>query len=120
MSNEYLDEEEIIRAIAKRVPGSAQKARLVANEVRGLEVPEALTLLHFMPQSAAKHIRKVLESAAANAEENHGLGRDELYIKKIAVDEGPTRKWRKFGARGRWKPILRRTAHIIVELASID
>lgn len=115
-----MEDMKLIRAIIKRVPGSAQKARLVVNEVRGLPVLEALVLLRFMPQAAAAHVTKAIESAAANAEENYALSRDELYIKVITVDGGPTRKWRRFGARGRWKPILRRTAHISVALAEIE
>lgn len=111
-----MDEQEI-RASAQRVPGSAQKARLVADQVRGLPVEDALQRLQFMPQRAAKHVYKVVKSAAANAEENFALSTDELYIKRIEIDEGPTRKWRSFGARGRFKPMLKRSSHIRVVVA---
>ena len=61
-------------------------------------------------------IRKVLASAVANAEENFGLSRDDLYVAEIFADEAPTRKWRRFGARGRFKPLLRRSSHVTVVL----
>jgi large subunit ribosomal protein L22 len=105
-----------IRAHARFLPHSAQKVRLVADLVRGKDVNEALTVLKFVPNSAAEPVLKVLNSAAANAEENFGVSRDDLYIYKILADEAPTRKWRRFGARGRFKPILRRTSHITVIL----
>jgi large subunit ribosomal protein L22 len=69
-----------------------------------------------MPQVAARHVSKLLASAIANAEENFGVSRDDLVIYRITADEGPTRKWRRFGARGRFKPILRRTSHITIVL----
>lgn len=95
---------------------SAQKARLVVDAVRGKPAVEAMSMLKFMPQNAARHVGKVLASAVANAEENFGVSRDDLYIYRITADEGPTRKWRRFGARGRFKPILRRSSHITVVL----
>lgn len=95
---------------------SAQKARLVVDAVRGKPAVEAMGMLKFMPQNAARHVGKVLASAVANAEENFGVSRDDLYIYRITADEGPTRKWRRFGARGRFKPILRRSSHITVVL----
>lgn len=105
-----------VRAVAKYIDISAQKVRLVVDVVRGMGVPEALAQLQFMPQRAAGPVRKVIASAAANAEENLGLNRDDLYIAEISADEAPTRKWRRFGARGRFKPILRRNSHIRVIL----
>ncbi|MFQ5407445.1 MAG: 50S ribosomal protein L22 [Anaerolineales bacterium] len=110
--------EQLIRASAQRVPGSAQKARLVADQVRGVSALDALDRLKFMPHKAARQVAKVVRSAVANAEEAYGLDAEELYVHTVAVDEGPTRRWRRFGARGRWKPILRRTSHITVLLAS--
>ncbi len=95
---------------------SAQKARLVVDMVRGKAAVDALNLLKFTPKVAARHVGKLLASAVANAEENFGLNRDDLYVYKITVDEAPTRKWRRFGARGRFKPILRRNSHITVIL----
>lgn len=105
-----------IRAQLRFAETSAQKARLVVDLVRGKPVVEASNILRFTPKKAARIINKVLDSAIANAEENFGVSRDNLYIHEIAADEGPTRKWRRFGARGRFKPILRRTSHITIVL----
>lgn len=95
---------------------SAQKVRLVADLVRGKDVVEALTMLKFIPNGAAHPVTKVIASAMANGEENFGVSRDDLYIHSIVADEAPTRKWRKFGARGRFKPWLRRSSHVTVIL----
>jgi large subunit ribosomal protein L22 len=108
--------EGLVNAKLRNISVSAQKVRLVINLVRGKPVNDALVSLSFMPQGAAKHVKLVLESAVANAEENAGLSRDDLIVYKITADEGPTRKWRRFGARGRFKPILRRSSHITVQL----
>jgi len=105
------------RAQAKFVGMSAQKVRLMADLVRGRQADEALTMLKFMPNAAAKPVAKVLRSAIANAEENFGLNRNALVVTEAFADEGPTRKWRRFGARGRFKPILRRSAHITIVVA---
>ena len=105
------------RAQAKFVGMSAQKVRLMADLVRGRRADEALTMLKFMPNAAAKPVAKVLRTAIANAEENFGLNRNDLVITEAFADEGPTRKWRRFGARGRFKPILRRSAHITIVVA---
>jgi large subunit ribosomal protein L22 len=105
------------KSIARFVPLSPRKVRLVLDQVRGLRAEEALALLKFMPQAAAVPVLKVIASAAANAEENLGVSRDELYIKEIRADEGPRRQWRRFGARGRFKPITRRSSHIMVVLS---
>ena len=105
------------RAQAKFVGMSAQKVRLMADLVRGRQADEALTMLKFMPNAAAKPMAKVLRTAIANAEENFGLNRNDLVITEAFADEGPTRKWRRFGARGRFKPILRRSAHITIVVA---
>ena len=95
---------------------SAQKVRLVLNLIRGKKVEDALNLLKFTPNKAAELVFKVLFSAAANGEENFGVSRDDMYVYRIFADEAPTRKWRRFGARGRFKPWLRRSAHITVIL----
>ncbi|NMC79124.1 MAG: 50S ribosomal protein L22 [Chloroflexi bacterium] len=95
---------------------SAQKVRLVLDMVRGRPTVEALALLQFTPKLAARHVHKLLASAVANAEENFGLSRNDLYVYQITADEAPTRKWRRFGARGRFKPILRRASHINIVL----
>lgn len=107
---------EDIRAHGRYIPISAQKMRLVVDLVRGKDVLEALNLLKFTPNRAASPISKVVASAIANAEENFGVSRDDLYIHSIFADEAPTRRWRRFGARGRFKPILRRASHITVIL----
>ena len=105
-----------IRAQLKNTSISAQKVRLVVNLVRGKPAVEALNTLKFMPQVAARQVGKVLASAVANAEENFGVNRDNLYIYTIVADEAPTRKWRRFGARGRFKPLLRRSSHVTIVL----
>jgi large subunit ribosomal protein L22 len=104
------------RATARHVPMSPQKVRLVVDLVRGLPVVEAMDVLRFMNKAAAKPVYKVIRSAVANAEENLGLSRDELIVDEIFADTGPTRHWRRFGARGRFKPLKRRYAHISVIL----
>jgi large subunit ribosomal protein L22 len=106
----------IVRAVARYVRVAPRKARLVADQVRGLSVPEARDLLRFSPRGAARDIGKLLDSAAANAENNHDLVADDLCIREIRVDEGPTlRRWRP-RARGRATPINKRTSHISVAL----
>ncbi len=105
-----------VRAVSKHLPISAQKVRLVINKVRGLGADEAVVVLRYMPQKGARLVEKTLKSAIANAEENFELNHQDLYISEIYADEGPTRKWRRFGARGRFKPILRRSSHVTVIL----
>lgn len=107
---------EDIRAHANFIPHSPQKVRLVIDLVRGREVTDALDTLKFVQNAAADPVYKVLASAMANAEENFGVSRDDLYIYKIYADEAPSRRWRRFGARGRFKPIIRRASHITVIL----
>ncbi len=105
-----------VRAVTKYTGISPQKARLVLDEMRGRPAEEALTLLQFMPQQAAKVVAKTLKSAIANGVENFGLEADELYISQIYADQAPNRRWRRFGARGRFKPWIRRSSHITVVL----
>lgn len=105
-----------IRSQLRFLPISAQKIRLVIDLVRGKDAVQALEVLRFVPNRAAEPVRKVLASAVANAEENFGVSRDDLYVATIFADEAPTRRWRRFGARGRFKPILRRTSHVTVIL----
>jgi large subunit ribosomal protein L22 len=105
-----------IYAKARFISVSAQKARLVADLIRNKDVLEALNVLKFTPNRAAEPISKVVSSAMANGEENFGVSRDDLYVHRIFIDEAPTRKWRRFGARGRFKPWLRRSSHITVVL----
>ncbi|WNK20533.1 50S ribosomal protein L22 [Halomonas piscis] len=96
---------------------SAQKARLVADQVRNKPVDEALDLLAFSPKKAATLVQKVLQSAIANAEENNGMDIDELRVSTICVDEGMTLKRIKPRAKGRADRILKRTCHITVKVA---
>ena len=105
-----------IFAKARFVPISPQKVRLVIDQVRGKDVTEAITILKYIPNNAAHPVSKLLASAMANGEENFGVSRDDLFVYRIFADAAPTRKWRKFGARGRFKPWLRRASHITVIL----
>ena len=109
-----------IRAKLSNLNTSAQKARLVIDLVRGKQVLEALDILTFTPNKAAEPVQKLIRSAIANAEENFGVTRNDLYVYQIYADEAPTRKWRRFGARGRFKPILRRRSHVTVILRELD
>ncbi len=96
---------------------SAQKARLVADQIRGKSVEEALDLLNFSAKKGAAVVKKVLESAIANAEHNEGADVDELKVSTIFVDEGLTLKRIKTRAKGRADRILKRTCHITVKVA---
>lgn len=93
---------------------SPQKARLVADQVRGQSVDQALELLEFSPKKGAALIRKVVESAIANAENNEGADVDRLEVSTIMIDEGPTLKRFRARAKGRGMRILKRTSHIKV------
>lgn len=99
---------------------SAQKTRLVADQVRGMPVEQAVDLLRFSPHKAGAMVKKVVESAMANAEHNDGADVDELYIKEIYVDEGPTQKRMRARAKGRGDRILKRSCHITVNLAIVS
>ncbi|MCG6976992.1 MAG: 50S ribosomal protein L22 [Acidiferrobacterales bacterium] len=105
------------KAILKHSRISPQKARLVANQVRGLPVARALELLKFSTKKAAHPIKKVLESAIANAEHNEGADIDELKVQAIQIDEGPVLKRFRARAKGRGTRILKRTSHITVTVA---
>ena len=106
-----------VRAQAKWVRTSARKARLVLDHIRGRSVPEARTILAFTSRAAAADIEKVLRSAVANAEANHGLDGDDLVVESAYADEGPTLKRWKPRARGRVNRIRKRTCHVTVVLA---
>jgi len=106
--------------VAARLKGagiSAQKARLVADQVRGLPVEKALNVLEFSPKKAAHLVKKVLNSAIANAENNEGADVDELKVSSIFVDEGITMKRLRPRAKGRADRIFKRTCHITVKVA---
>ena len=102
------------QAVLKYQRISAQKCRLVANSTRGLKVDKALEFLEFNNKKASQMILKVLESAIANAENNNSLDIDELKVKNILIDEGPTGKRYMPRARGRVNQILKRSSHITV------
>jgi large subunit ribosomal protein L22 len=110
-----------VRAVAKYIPISPRKVRLVVDAVRGMDAQKALDTLRFMPQKAADPVYKVIQSAVANAEENFGLEIGELSVWRIYADEGPRRRKAPYGGRfagrGRFRPIMRRTSHITVVLA---
>lgn len=110
-----------VRAVAKHIPISTQKVRLVVNAVRGMSAEKALDTLRFMPHGAAEPVYKAVQSAVANAEENFGLEIDELVVHRIFADEGPRHRKAPYGGRfagrGRFRPIMRRSSHITVVLA---
>src|SRR5919199_1868918 len=109
-----------VRAEAKFVRVSPRKARLVVDHIRARTVPEARTILAFSPRAVAIEVDKVLRSAVANAEANHGLSGDDLVITAAYVDEGPTiKRWRP-RARGRVSSIKKRTCHITIKVAEGD
>src|SRR6266508_5902635 len=107
---------EEVQSTAKWVRVSPRKARLVADHIRGRSVPEARTVLAFTSRAAAREIERVLKSAVANAEANHGLLGDDLVVSAAYVDEGPTLKRWRARARGRVARIRKRTCHITVKL----
>jgi ribosomal protein L22 len=113
-------ETQTVRAQAKWVRMSARKGRIVAEHIRGRSVPEARAVLAFTPRAAAREIEKVLASAVANAEANHGLIGDDLVVHAAVVDEGPTLKRWRARARGRVARIKKRTCHITLTLASVE
>jgi large subunit ribosomal protein L22 len=105
-----------VRAQAKYVRMSPRKARLVAEHIRGRSVPEARAVLAFTAREAAGELEKVLQSAVSNAESNHGIAEDRLYISAAYVDGGPVMKRWRARARGRVARIRKRTCHITVQL----
>ena len=108
-----------VSAKLKQAHISAQKARLVADQVRGLPVEKALNLLMFSPKKAAGMVRKVLESAIANAEHNEGADIDELKVSAIYVNEATTMKRFRARAKGRGTRILKRNSHITVTVGDV-
>jgi ribosomal protein L22 len=114
-----VEQQQVVRARAKWVRSSARKARLVTEHLRGRSVPEARTVLAFTQRAVARDIEKVLRSAVANAEANHGLLGDELVVSAAYADEGPTMKRWRPRARGRVARIRKRTCHITIELAPV-
>jgi large subunit ribosomal protein L22 len=115
-----VEEPQEVRAQGKWLRITPRKARLVVDHIRGRTVPEARTVLAFTPRAAAREIEKVLASAVANAEANHGLLGDELVVAGAYVDEGPTIKRWKARARGRVARIKKRTCHVTLRLVPIE
>jgi large subunit ribosomal protein L22 len=109
-----------VRATARHIPMSPRKVRLMLELVRGKTVSEALAVLRYATQASARPVSKVIASAAANAQENYGLASDELFVAEIAADPGPIAKRGRFGGRGRYKPILKRSCHVSVALREIS
>ena len=105
-----------VRAVTKYVMGSPLKARRVVNVVRGMPALQALEVLALMPHAAADVVAKTIKSAVANADINYGLDANDLVIAEIMANEGPRLRRVRFGARGRVKPIQKRTSHITVVL----
>jgi ribosomal protein L22 len=107
----------VVRASSRYVRVAPRKARLIADQVRGMHIEQARALLEFSPRGAAEDIRKLIDSAAANAENNHDLIGDEMRISEITVDEGPTLRRFRPRALGRASRINKRTCHIAVALS---
>ena len=110
----------VVKARARYVRIAPRKARLIADQVRGLHIEKARALLRFSPRGAALPIQKLIDSAAANAENNHELIGDEMRVASITVDEGPTLRRYRPRAMGRATPINKRTSHIAVALTPED
>lgn len=106
-----------VRAKLKNANFSAQKGRLIANQIRGKDVEGALNLLSFSTRKAADSFKKLLNSAIANAEHNEGADVDELFISTVFVDEAPTYKRFKARAKGRGNKILKRNCHLTIEVS---
>ena len=109
-----------ISARLNNAPLSAQKARLVGDQIRGLTVEKALNILKFSPKKAASIFKKILESAIANAEHNESADIDELRVSTVFVNEGATMKRFKARAKGRANHILKRTCHITIKVAEYE
>jgi len=110
----------VVKASARYVRIAPRKARLIADQVRGMHIESARALLQFSPRGAAHPIHKLINSAAANAENNHDLIGDEMRIASITVDEGPTLRRFRPRAMGRATPINKRTSHIRVALTPVE
>jgi ribosomal protein L22 len=110
----------VVKASARYVRIAPRKARLIADQVRGMHIEKARALLQFSPRGAAQPIHKLINSAAANAENNHDLVGDEMRVASITVDEGPTLRRFRPRAMGRATPINKRTSHIKVALTPVE
>jgi large subunit ribosomal protein L22 len=115
-----VEERPEVRASAQYLRVAPRKARLVVEHIRGRTVPEARTVLAFTPRAAAREVEKILASAVANAEANHGLIGDELLVTAAYVDEGPVIKRWRARARGRVARIQKKTCHVTIRLAPAE
>jgi large subunit ribosomal protein L22 len=109
-----------VQATTKYLPISPQKLRLVCDVVRGKAPYDAVAILKHMPHKGAGLLLKTLSSAIANAENNFNLDATKMVIATIKADEAPRRNWRIFGARGRFKPIIKRNSHLTVILSEVE
>lgn len=109
-----------VKANARYLPVSAQKMRLVCDQVRGMDAEEAVTTLKFMPQKAAAMLSKLIVSALANAENNFEMNPGDLFIAEIYANEGPRQMRYKAGARGRYKPRVKQSAHVSLVLREYE
>ena len=105
-----------VRAVSKYIMGSPIKMRRVVNTVRGMNAEKALQALALLPHRAAKPVSKTIKSALANAEANYALDAEDMIIAEIMIDEGPRLRRYRAGARGRYKPMVKRMSHITVVL----
>jgi large subunit ribosomal protein L22 len=115
-----VEERPEVRASAQYLRVAPRKARLVVEHIRGRPVPEARTVLAFTPRAAAREVEKILASAVANAEANHGLIGDDLIVSAAYVDEGPVIKRWRARARGRVARIQKKTCHVTIRLAPAE
>jgi len=105
------------KAVARYIRMSSRKARRITKLIQGLPLKEAQALLIVLPHAAAREVRRVVNSAAANAENNHGMARDELWVESAYADEGPTMKRYRFASGGRIASVHKRISHIAVVLS---
>jgi large subunit ribosomal protein L22 len=118
--SQTVEERPEVRASAQYLRVAPRKARLVVEHIRGRPVPEARTVLAFTPRAAARAVEKILASAVANAEANHGLIGDDLIVSAAYVDEGPVIKRWRARARGRVARIQKKTCHVTIKLAPAE
>ena len=118
--SQTVEERPEVRASAQYLRVAPRKARLVVEHIRGRSVPEARTVLAFTPRAAAREVEKILASAVANAEANHGLIGDDLIVSAAYVDEGPVIKRWRARARGRVARIQKKTCHVTIRLAPAE
>ena len=106
-----------VKSVAKNIRISPRKMKPIANLIRGKSIKEASAILKFTPRKGARLLIKVLDSAVANAENNHGMDVDKLYVSEVYANQAPTMKRFTAGSMGRANPVLRRTSHIGVSVS---